>query len=251
MGLLLAGLMSSGPLLTYGQSAARHLVRGLVLPGIIALLAAASVYLLGIYSPWAIACAAIAGAVVTSVAVDLLRQGGAILTNHRRSGAQLTHIGVAMVIVGVTGSSVFSQQQTYQLNPGDSVKFAGMKLTLGNLSQDVTGSCTTVGADIDVSDQNGNQFTLHPMRRFFQNWDDQPNSVVAIQSTWTRDLYVTLAGWDQDGNNVALQAIVNPLVCWIWIGGCVLIAGGVVCLMPRLRPVAAVSTKAALIGSVS
>jgi cytochrome c biogenesis factor len=33
----------------------------------------------------------------------------------------------------------------------------------------------------------------------------------------------------------AIQAIVNPLVNWIWIGGIVLVLGTVVCLLPKFE----------------
>jgi cytochrome c biogenesis factor len=38
---------------------------------------------------------------------------------------------------------------------------------------------------------------------------------------------------------VTVQAIVNPLVSWIWTGGIVLSIGAIICLLPRLIPVSA------------
>ena len=38
------------------------------------------------------------------------------------------------------------------------------------------------------------------------------------------DVYVVLAGVDQDGR-AAFRVFVNPLVTWIWAGGAVIIAG--------------------------
>jgi cytochrome c biogenesis factor len=51
-----------------------------------------------------------------------------------------------------------------------------------------------------------------------------------------RDAYVTLAGWEDGGRLVAVEVLVNPLVAWMWIGGIVMTAGGVLCLLPRLVP---------------
>ncbi|HUB27430.1 MAG TPA: cytochrome c-type biogenesis CcmF C-terminal domain-containing protein [Tepidisphaeraceae bacterium] len=233
---LVAALMAVGPLLHYGPTAARALGRGILVPAALAAAAAAIVFAMGIRGGWAMACAAIAAGAVATVALDLYHRRGALFTNHRRYGAQLTHLGVVMLLVGITGSSVFSSKQSYQLNPGDSVAFAGRTLKLDQISEDPGTDCSVVSAIITVTEPDGGIVTLQPQRRFFDKWDDQPNSVVAIHSTWTRDLYVTLAGWDETGKNVAIEAIENPLVCWIWVGGIVLIAGGFICILPRLEP---------------
>jgi hypothetical protein len=46
---------------------------------------------------------------------------------------------------------------------------------------------------------------------------------------------LNLAGWDEGGRDVAIQAIVNPLVNWIWAGGWVLTIGALICLVPRVE----------------
>jgi cytochrome c-type biogenesis protein CcmF len=236
IGLVVAALMATGPLLTYGEKAARKFAAGIAAPAALALIAAAAVYFHGIHNPWALACAAIAAGAITTIIMDAARHPHSLVTNHRRSGAQVAHLGLILAIVGITGSSVFSVKQNDQLNPGDTITFSGMKLKLDSLAEDHFADYTAVTAAISVTSPDGSVIMLHPKRRFFQNWDEQPNSVVAIDSTWNRDLYLTLAGWDANGKNVAIQAILNPLVCWIWIGGCVLLAGGIICLIPRFEP---------------
>jgi cytochrome c-type biogenesis protein CcmF len=54
---------------------------------------------------------------------------------------------------------------------------------------------------------------------------------VAIRSTLLEDLYVILIGWEEDGTT-AFKVLVNPLVSWIWIGGGVLILGGLFAFWP-------------------
>ena len=90
-------------------------------------------------------------------------------------------------------------------------------------------------ANITATDTDGVTITLKPQRRVYDKWEEQTSSVVAIGSNWKRDLYVNLAGWDEGGQNVAIQAIVNPLVNWIWAGGWVLAVGVVICLIPRVE----------------
>jgi len=90
-------------------------------------------------------------------------------------------------------------------------------------------------ANVTATDADGRSITLRPQRRVYDKWEEQTSSVVAIGSNWKRDLYLNLAGWDEGGQNVAIQAIVNPLVNWLWAGGWVLAIGALICLIPRVE----------------
>jgi cytochrome c-type biogenesis protein CcmF len=48
-------------------------------------------------------------------------------------------------------------------------------------------------------------------------------------------VYVSLLGYEDTGSKVTVQAQLNPLVGWIWIGGGVLTVGGLVALWPTRR----------------
>ena len=248
-GLLLVALMAIGPLLTYGKDAARQLARGILFPASLAVAAGAAIWACGFHSAWAVACAAIAAAAVTAALVDFGRMLFArarhetlplalfrlIDGNHRRYGGQLVHMGMVLVVIGITGSSAFSTNQTFQLNPGHSTDFAGFRLTLNSITQSRGANYSVTEASVTAADADGDFITLKPQRRVYDKWEDQTNNVVAIGSNWQRDLYLNLAGWDDDGQNVAIQAVVNPLVNWIWAGGWVLAIGALICLIPRIE----------------
>jgi cytochrome c-type biogenesis protein CcmF len=74
--------------------------------------------------------------------------------------------------------------------------------------------------------------------KYFHRSFEQPVTEVAIRSTLLEDLYVILVGWDEDGTT-AFKVLINPLVNWIWIGGIVLVLGGLIAFWPewRLQPV--------------
>jgi cytochrome c-type biogenesis protein CcmF len=248
-GLLLVALMAIGPLLTYGKEAARRLARGSLIPALAAIVAGVAVWARGFHNAWAVACAAIAAAAVTAALIDFARMLFArcrdenpllalvrlIDGNHRRYGGQLVHVGILLVVIGVTGSSVFSTNQTFQLIPAHSTGFAGFKLTLNSITQSRGVNYQMTEANLTATDADGRSITLKPQRRVYDKWEEQTSSVVAIGSNWKRDLYLNLAGWDEDGQNVAIQAIVNPLVNWIWAGGWVLTIGALICLIPRVE----------------
>ncbi|MGD0540099.1 MAG: heme lyase CcmF/NrfE family subunit [Tepidisphaeraceae bacterium] len=248
-GLLLVALMAIGPLLSYGKEAARRLARGSLIPGLAAIVAGVAVWARGFHNAWAVACAAIAAAAITAAGIDFARMLIArsrdenpllalfrlIDGNHRRYGGQLVHMGILSIVIGVTGSSVFNTNQTLQLTPGHSTNFAGFKLTLNSIAEGRGVNYERTEANVTATDADGSSITLKPERRVYDKWEEQTSSIVAIGSNWKRDLYLNLAGWDEGGQNVAIQAIVNPLVNWIWAGGWVLAIGALICLIPRIE----------------
>jgi cytochrome c-type biogenesis protein CcmF len=77
---------------------------------------------------------------------------------------------------------------------------------------------------------------LRPGQRFFTNFPSQPVAIVEIDGTLERDLYVFMQGWDE--NQVAeIQAFINPLAQWLWIGGGIYLVGGLLAFAPMRRVV--------------
>jgi cytochrome c-type biogenesis protein CcmF len=260
MGIALMALMAFGPLLTYGKSAAENFKKHLAAPLIGGAVAAVT---LGIAwhvgHPWALATAFVVGVAAVSVVWDLVTtvarrvKGGhenpalalirTIDGNHRRYGGQTVHVGMLMLMVGVAGSSLYGTKNTVQLTPGDSKELTGgWVVKLEKIGEVRGGNYIAVEATVNVTDPRGGVAqTLRPQRRFYDK-EENSNSEVANWSTLRRDAYVTLAGWEDGGRVVALEVFVNPLVAWMWIGGIVMTAGGLLCLLPRLVPHAKTAT---------
>src|SRR5262249_51787433 len=132
-----------------------------------------------------------------------------------------------------TGSSLFSDKQTFELQKDKTEVFAGRTLALADLREVRHENYAAVEATVTLTSATGEVQTFKPQRRFYDK-AEEPSSEVAIQSSLKRDSHRTRAGWEEGGKKVAIQAIITPLVSWIWIGGIVLTAGGIICLLPRL-----------------
>jgi cytochrome c-type biogenesis protein CcmF len=157
--------------------------------------------------------------------------------DHRRYGGQLAHLGLMLVVIGVTGSSLYHNEKIFRLHPGESARIGDSTLTFESLDERYEANYGAVIARVTLTGRNGISRTLEPQRRFYNGWRDQPNSEVAIASSWRQDLYLSLAGWEREGEITAIAAMVNPLVVWIWFGGIAAIGGGVLCILPRLIPI--------------
>ena len=251
IGVLLVALMALGPTMTYGDGAARRVVRGAIGPALVAAIAVAvAIVVKRLHSAWAVAAVAIIAFGIASLVADLLKAlmlrmrdgenpivalAKLLDSNHRRYGGQLAHLGMLFVIAGVVGSSVYGVKHDFTLAPGQTATVGDQTLKFAGLTETRHANYTAVGAEVTFTAADGAVTTLRPQRRFYDK-SEQPNSEVALSSNWQRDVYLTLAGWDNAGQQTAIQVIVNPLVSWIWTGGIVMSIGAIICLLPRLIP---------------
>ena len=83
--------------------------------------------------------------------------------------------------------------------------------------------------------KNGRELGRLVPQRYFYWEQQQPTTEVALRSTLKEDLYVVLAGLTEEGE-ATMQAYVNPLVSFIWIGGVLNILGTLIAISPTRRP---------------
>jgi cytochrome c-type biogenesis protein CcmF len=137
-----------------------------------------------------------------------------------------------MVLVGITGSNAFKLVVDGNLSQGESLEVGRFELVYDDLTfeqepgKDVARAVFTVRHDGEVVGQ------IDPVREYYYA-SDQVWTRVDIHSTLAGDLYVTLLGFSEDGTSVTIEAQVNPLVGWMWIGGGVLVVGGLIALWPQ------------------
>jgi len=258
--LLLVAIMATGPLLSsVGQDAIRKLLRGLTIPLATAIVVCGGLWAMEIRSVWALAAAAAATAVVSAILADLClcvwtrhgQSGENLLVaavrvidgNHRRYGAHIVHAGIALIVIGVAGSSIYGTESKVSLKPGESVDVNRYTLTLHSIDSRRAENYGAAIARVTMLDRaSGAIRELQPQHRTYDK-GGQTMSEVAIRSNWREDLYVTVLGADDDGS-VAFRVIVSPLVSWIWTGGLVLTVGAVFGLLPRFLPLRAVAPAA-------
>jgi cytochrome c-type biogenesis protein CcmF len=154
--------------------------------------------------------------------------------NKRRYGGFVVHVGVILIIVGITGSSVFKQEATGVLARGESFAIGRFALRFEDVVSHDDPNREFIGARLAVLDGGRQVGSLTPGQNFYKAGQD-PSSEVAIRSTLREDVYTIMTGFDPQAGKVTLKAYVNPLVAWIWIGGGVLIAGSWFAMLPDLR----------------
>jgi cytochrome c-type biogenesis protein CcmF len=160
--------------------------------------------------------------------------GGMIWGNRSRYGGFLVHFGVIVVLVGITGSYAFKQVADGDLTKGQTLNIGRYELTYEDLVQGQTAEKQTARATLTVKHNGEVVGTVNPVKEYYPA-SEQTWTRVSLYSTLAGDVYVSLLGYTDEGASVTVQAQLNPLVGWIWIGGGILVVGGLIALWPIRR----------------
>jgi cytochrome c-type biogenesis protein CcmF len=92
--------------------------------------------------------------------------------NRRRYGGYIVHVGIAVLLLGVAGSSSFHEQKDVRLSPGDTVKIDDYDVTYRKPTVAIeddrsgTGAPLSFGAVLDVR-KGDEHFTMRPARNYY------------------------------------------------------------------------------------
>jgi len=263
IGLFLLVLTGVGPLLPWRATSFKSIRRNFVLP-VISLWTTVIVCLVAGVRPWkdgafstgdfyALVAFAVSVAVLTAIFSEFLRGAGVIsrqtgrnlfvatwmLTrrNTRRYGGYIIHVGVVVVVVGLAGAA-FNTNTERELAMHDKLTIGPYTLECIGFTQDSNLNYNSEYAMLDVYRNGKKQFQMTPEKRVYLA-SDQPQTMVAIHSVPSWDLYVVYEGTNPDTGQPIIKAFLNPLVGWIWAGLMILVFGTLVALVPSLSPAAA------------
>lgn len=131
-------------------------------------------------------------------------------------GMQLAHLGIAIMLVGVSLTSYFSSERSVLLDIGGTVELGGYRFDLVD-SRRVEGP-NYFGEQVEMTvSRDGEVFrVLYPERRLYVA-SGTPSTEMAIDAGFFRDLFVTL-GEQRESGAWTMTLYVKPFVRWIWLG---------------------------------
>ena len=153
-------------------------------------------------------------------------------------GMQLAHLGLAIVVVGITGVKSFEIEKDVRMGVGDQVTLENYVFKLVGLSEVQGPNYRAVRAHVQVL-HGGVEFkNLYPEKRRYVS-SAMPMTEAAIDSGWMQDLYVSL------GDALAgptpqwsMRVYFKPFVPWLWAGVLVMVLGGFLAALDRRYRVA-------------
>jgi cytochrome c-type biogenesis protein CcmF len=244
--LLLTGV---GPLLAWRKTSFDALKRNFAWPLAVGLLAGAAAFIFGLRELYALVCLILSVFVTLTIFFEFFRgarviasrdgsnllsaAGELTMRNTRRYGGYVVHFGMVLIFIGIMGQA-FNKDVQKEMGPGDTVSLGPYTILCQNFDQVANDNYQSERATMEVFRDGHSVMMLYPERRFFLA-SQVTETMVAIESSPLRDLYVVYAGRNPDNGKPVIHAYLNPLVKWIWFGGIVVVLGTGLALMPNRR----------------
>jgi cytochrome c-type biogenesis protein CcmF len=154
----------------------------------------------------------------------------------------IAHIGLGVVVAGITASSAWRGEAILVMQPGDAASLAGYSFKLEGIADRQGPNYVARRATFVVTRDGRPIATLTPERRFYPV-ERQSTAEAGIDTGFWRDLYVVL-GDPAEGAKAAAGAHAvriydNPLVMWIWGGVAIMGIAGLWSLTDRRHRVGA------------
>ncbi len=265
IGLLLLLLTGVGPLFAWRKTSAESLKRNFLWPAVASVALAAVLMGLGMRNLYALMTFGLCLFVGLTIMIEFYRgaktlQGKQQLAfvpavvelthrNTRRYGGYMVHMGMVLMFVGFAGTA-FNQMGQSEMEVGDSLAVGAYQFQLNELREDRGATWVSTTAVFDVLRDDKKIGHMEPEQRVYTTGrEPQPTGLPAIRARMNEDIYLVFAGFTRDGKNPIIQAYLNPLVNWVWLGGLTLIFGTLVALVPS--KVRRVYPKTRIIGSVA
>jgi cytochrome c-type biogenesis protein CcmF len=244
--LLLTGV---GPLLAWRKTSFDALKRNFAWPLGFAVLAGIIALVFGFRDIYSLVCLILCVFVTLTIASEFYRgarvissrDGTNLLTsigeltmrNTRRYGGYVVHFGMVLVFIGIAGTP-FNKDIQKDLGIGDTLRIGPYTILCQNFDQVSNNNYQSDRASLEVFKNGKSVMMLFPERRLFLA-SGITETMVAVQSSPLRDLYVVYAGRSPESGRPAVHAYLLPLVKWIWFGGIVVVLGTILALLPNRR----------------
>ncbi len=142
-------------------------------------------------------------------------------------GMTLAHLGIAVFIIGVTFTSIYSIEKDVRMEPGDTLdmagyifEFHGVKVTQGPNYQAEEGYLTVTYEGKQVA-------VLEPQKRVYRV-QKMPMTEAAIDAGLFRDLFVAIGEPLGKKGAWSLRVYYKSFIRWIWMGALFMGAGGII-----------------------
>ena len=251
---LLLFMMGVGPNLPWGQAKKEDWAR-LRFPaaaGVLFALFANALGMEGFLGLLTYALAGFAGAVsireILSPALKRRKQKGdafhrafvrSLGRDHRKIGGHLAHLGLFLLAISVATAETHRRDTRVALPQHEAQEVFGYELIYREIQNVEQPHRTSKIAVVDVLKDGKSLGSMRPRDNTYLkgNMAGQSVGTPAVRSGLKEDLYLTLLRTDDDqGVPIAsVRVIVQPMMKWLWVGGLLMVAGGLIAAWPKGR----------------
>ena len=152
----------------------------------------------------------------------------------------IAHLGVGLLILGITGSSVWQEEKITRMKIEDETKIEKYNIVLKKIDEIKESNYVALQGNFLVYDEKKNIIAkLKPENRFYPVTNNFTTEA-SIHTNLFRDLYIVL-GEGNLNDGWVVRIYYNPLVVWIWIGALTIFLGGIVSMTNDLKKIKSLS----------
>ena len=136
----------------------------------------------------------------------------------------LGHIGMAVFIMGITFTSIYSLDKNFSMAPGSSVKMAGLHIQFQGIKEyekdnyQVREGLFDVRKGVQIIDVPAPQKRFYPVQK-------NTTTEAGIASGFFHDIYISLGEpIDEQAQRWSVRVYYKVLVNWIWFGALIMAA---------------------------
>lgn len=225
-------LMGIGPL-CYWQEMPPALLRQRLLYSMVIIVIVMTAFYLFMASkvPWGVVLGMVlASWVITSTLQTLILQKNNKTKKplRRLLGMAFAHVGIAVCVIGITFTTYYKIDQDVSMQTGERTSVGPYVFQLLGFSNLVGPNYTGTTAHFLVTKNSKIVTELDAQKRIYTA-QQMAIAVPAIDPGLFRDLYVAL-GEPLDSKAWSVRIYYKPFVRWIWVGGLLILTGGVLAL---------------------
>ncbi len=233
----LAFLVGVGALARWKQESGMALARKLILPLIISVAGglALTLFTLPFFTWGATLGLVLAIWVFLTTALWVKEQGGVAgsFKNISRAGWGMFfgHLGVAVFIVGLALTSIYSQEKDLRIEQGQSYQLGGYDFLFKGAERTRGPNYLADRGEVVISKDGKVVTRLYPEKRNYSS--GMPMTEAGIDAGLTRDLFVALGEPLGKEGAWSLRIYHKPFVRWIWLGGLLMALGGLLAALDK------------------
>lgn len=146
-------------------------------------------------------------------------------------GMQLAHLGMAVFIIGVSCSSVYSVQRDLRMQVGDQVTIHDVNIKWQKSEKIVGPNYSGMRGEFVLIKDGKTQTHMYPEKRIY-NASQIPLTDAAIDIGVWGDWYIAL-GTPLNDTAWSVRLYYKPFIRWIWAGGLLMLFGGLLSALRR------------------
>tara|TARA_Y100000996_G_scaffold398132_1_gene365882 strand:+ start:14 stop:1108 length:1095 start_codon:yes stop_codon:yes gene_type:complete len=142
----------------------------------------------------------------------------------------IAHIGVGLMILGITFSSIYQKEYSFNISVGEEININNNILKLENIKVVENKNYQSLMAVFSLRKKGELIDYILPGKNYYPV-SKMITTEAGIYHDWLKDIYITLGNEEDSTWNIKIY--LNPLVSFIWIGVCIMIFSGFIAIFKK------------------